>query len=95
MGRVEYFKQLRDSIVSAKKNATITVDEATYGEKMLHELLPYLANRLDISVEVVFSFDNEKYKSRIPAGTVITRYIGEKNITNIDKLVEDFNGMLV
>ncbi len=95
MGRHEYIQQLNASILNAKKNTPITIDESSYGSGLLHEVLPCLSKRLDVPVVVIFPYDHERYRSYIPAGTVVTKYIREDNTTNIDKIVDDFNAQLL
>ncbi len=95
MGRDEYIRQMNSEIMNCKKNAVLQLDEATYGSGLLHEVLPSLAHRLDVSVELEFEYDNERYKTLVPSGTIMNKYIKGDNTTNIDRLVDDFNAELV
>ena len=95
MTRREYLEQLNHKILSANPNATISIYESNYGRGLIHEVLLSLSKRLDLNIELYFMYDNEKYKSFIPAGIIINKYINVDNTTNIDRIVEDFVTKLV
>lgn len=95
MTRRKYLKQLNHAILSADSNATISIRESDYGNGLIYEVLPSLSKRLDLNIELYFMYDKEKYKSFIPAGNIINKYLNIDNTTNINKIVEDFVTKLV
>ncbi len=93
VSRETVIENIRSNIKKARKGGVAVIDESGDYGNLLHEVLIVLADRLDLSVKLVFSYSGLRFSAVIPPGSNHTRYL-EGNKTNIEALVDSFGASI-